>query len=144
MKPVRTATIAAIVAAAAVAASPNVAGAIFASPLSAGCYIIAPNQCRIHIEPVTVNILTGQKLESVQLVLDGNVIYDFATDFSNKPPASGDTYTLSPVAVDFGAACGKTHQIHLRGRDTGDSTSFVLGQTSFTCPNKNALKPPKP
>lgn len=131
-------------AAAVVAASPNVAGAVFASPVSAGCYIIAPNQCRIHIEPVTINIASGTKLAGVQLLLDQNVIYDFGVDVSNPPPPIGDTYTLSPVAVDFGAACGKTHQLVLRGKDSGDTSSLTLGFTSFTCPAKNALKPPKP
>lgn len=136
-------TLAAIGAAAAIAASPDVAGAVFASPLNAGCYIIAPNQCRIHIEPVTVNVAAGQKLVGVKLQLDGNTIYDFGTDVSNPPPSSGTTYTLSPVALDFGAVCGRTYTVSVRGQDSGDAQFLTMGLTSFTCPDKKALKPPK-
>ena len=141
MRPLLGAGLAAL----AVAASPDVAGAVFASGLNAGCYIAAPNQCRIHIEPFTVPVAAGKRLVGVKLQLDGQTIYDFSTDLSNPPPSTGDTVTLSPVALDFAALCGHTYRANVLAKDTGDANFLNLGLTaSFTCPNKNALKPPKP
>ena len=132
-----------VVTAAAVATAPRIASAVFASPINAGCYIIAPNQCRIHIEPVTVNIAAGKRLVALKLQLNGATIYDFGTDVSNPPPSVGTTYTPSPVALDFGAVCGTTYTINILGKDTGDANFLNMGLASFTCPDKRALKPPK-
>jgi len=79
---------------------------VFASPLNGGFYIAAANQCRIHIEPYTVNVGSGNKLQSLRLQSNGVAIYDFKTDVSNPPPAGGTTYTISNVAPDFAANCG--------------------------------------
>ena len=130
-----------IVVAAEVATSPGVARAVFASPLNAGCYIIAPNQCRIHIEPVTVNVASGKHLKGVKLKLNDVTIYDFGTDLDNPPPSGGSTYTPSPVALDFGAVCGTTYRVSVEGMDSGDGNFLVMGNASFTCPDKKALKP---
>ena len=40
---------------------------IYASPVHAGCYIAAPSDCRIHVEPFTINIQSGSKLDYFQL-----------------------------------------------------------------------------
>ena len=121
----------------------SAAPAIFASPIQAGCYIAAPNDCRIHVDPFTIDIASGQKLVFFQLVTDqipGNVltvVYDFHTDQSNPAPFIGSTYSPSLVAQDFGATCGKSYQLVLEGRDSGDTSAFSLGSTTqFTCPAK--------
>ncbi len=123
-------------------AAPNVPE-IFASPIQAGCYIAAPNDCRIHVDPFTIDIASGQKLVFFQLVtiLIGTgtqtVIYDFHTDQSNPAPFIGSTYSPSLVSQDFAATCGKSYQLSLQGRDSGDTSAFNLGLTNtFTCPSK--------
>jgi len=115
---------------------------IYASPVQAGCYIAAPNDCRIHIEPFTISITPGQKLALFQLITiqagtgTQRVIYDFRTDVSNPVPFSGDTYTPSLVAQDYAATCGKKYALSLQGQDTGDAGIFNLGLTGqFTCPS---------
>jgi hypothetical protein len=114
---------------------------IFASPVQAGCYIAAPFDCRMHVEPFTINIASGKKLSFFQLVTiqQGTgiqkVIYDWRPDQSNPVPDLGNTYTPSLVAQDFAATCGKTYEISLQGKDTGDASAFNLGLTGFfTCP----------
>ena len=114
---------------------------IFASPVQAGCYIAGPNDCRIHVEPFTINLAPASKLVNFQLVTIQigtgvqRVIYDFRPDLSNPVPFIGTTFTPSLVAQDFAATCGKTYQLSLQGRDTLDSNNFNLGLTnSFTCP----------
>ena len=116
---------------------------VFASPIQAGCYIAAPNDCRIHVEPFSIDIASGQKLVFFQLVAiqQGTgvqtMIYDFRPDVSNPVPFSGSLVTPSLVAQDFAASCGKIYSIDLQGQDTGDSSPFNLGQTHpITCPSK--------
>lgn len=115
--------------------------AILASPVQAGCYIAASNDCRIHVDPFTIHIDSGDKLLFFRLVaIQGGTgtqttIYDFHTDQNNPPPSSGTTYSPSLVAQDFGVTCGKSYQISLQGKGSGDSSTFNLGATSlFTCP----------
>lgn len=113
---------------------------VFASPVHAGCYIAAPSDCRIHVEPFTIDISSGAKLVYFQLIAIGStgsqkVIYDFKPDVSNPVPAFGASYTPSLVTQDFAATCGKSYQISLQGQDTGDLNGFNLGLTGqFTCP----------
>ena len=114
---------------------------IFASPVHAGCYRAKPDRCKIHVEPFTINIAPGTKLSRCQLVtIPGGtgaqqVIYDWRPDQSNPVPYSGTTYTPSLVAKDFAVTCGKSYQVNLQGRDTGDANLFSLGLTTqFTCP----------
>ena len=112
---------------------------IYASPVHAGCYIAAPNDCRIHVEPITINIQPGSKLDFFQLQAyrDGSyqIIYDFRPDQSNPLPVSGTLVTPSLVAQDYAARCGATYSIWLFGKDTLDPTQYVLGAThQFTCP----------
>ncbi len=115
---------------------------IFASPVQAGCYIAGPNDCRIHADPFTINIAATKRLSFFQLVAiqigsgKQTVIYDFRTDQSNPPPTSGTTYTPSLVTQDFAASCGKTYELSLQGKDTGDPSALNLGLTGqFTCPS---------
>jgi hypothetical protein len=130
-------------AAAAVAVMPGLARSlmrpaapeVFASPINGGCYIAAPNQCRLHVDPFTVNITPGQRLVALRLQANGATIYDFATDVSNPPPASGTTYSPSLVMQDFAAECGKTYTLNILGKDSGDANFLNMGQTAaFTCP----------
>jgi hypothetical protein len=114
---------------------------IYASPIHGGCYIAAPSDCRIHIEPLTINIASGKKLVRFQLVaIQGGtgtqtIIYDFRPDQSNPVPYSGTTYSPSSVAQDFAASCGKSYTVSLQGQDTGDASLYSLGLTGqFTCP----------
>lgn len=114
---------------------------VFASPIHGGCYIAAPGQCKIHVEPFTINIASGTKLALFRLVaiqLPSSVqttIYDWRPDQSNPAPPTGTTYTPSLVTQDFAATCGNTYEVSLQGRDTGDASLFNLGLTGqFTCP----------
>ena len=113
---------------------------IFASPVHGGCYIAGPSECRIHVEPFTINIQTSTKLALFRLVAiqmgtgAQTVIYDWRPDQSNPAPPSGTTYTPSLVAQDFAATCGKSYEISLQGKDTSDTNVFNLGLTGqFTC-----------
>jgi hypothetical protein len=115
---------------------------IYASPIEGGCYISAPNECRLHLDPFTINLYSGSKLVFFQLVTiqigtgAQNVIYDFRPDQSNPVPPSGNTYTPSLVNLDFAATCGKQYQISLQGQDTHDPNAFNLGLTqTITCPS---------
>ena len=113
---------------------------IYASPIHGGCYIAGPSDCRIHVEPFTIDIASGQKLVLFQLVAiqrgtgTQTVIYDWRPDQSNPVPPFGESYTPSLVAQDFAATCGKSYEISLQGKDTGDTSVFNLGLTGqFTC-----------
>ena len=113
---------------------------IFASPIHGGCYIAGPSDCRIHVEPFTIDISSGQKLSFFQLIAiqlpagKQTVIYDWRPDQSNPVPGIGSTYSPSSVAQDFAATCGKSYEISLQGKDTGDTGAFNLGLTGrFTC-----------
>ena len=113
---------------------------IYASPVHAGCYIAAPSDCRIHVEPFTIQIQTDSKLDYFQLWASrigsgAGMIYDFRPDVSNPLPLSGSVVTPSLVAQDYAAQCGATYYIYLIGKDTLDPTQYILGSTAqFTCP----------
>jgi len=114
---------------------------IYASPVHAGCYLEKIDRCKIHVEPFTINITSGEKLALFKLVTINTgtgaqtLIYDFRPDQSNPVPSSGDTYTPSLVAKDFAATCSQTYMVSLQGQDTGDTAIFNLGLTEqFTCP----------
>ncbi len=120
----------------------SAAPVIFASPVNAGCYIAGPSDCRIHVEPFTIQLASLSKLSLFKLVAIQSgtgiqtTIYDFRPDQSNPPPSSGTTYTPSLVAQDYAATCGKSYEISLQGADTSSPSSFNLGLTSFfTCPS---------
>jgi hypothetical protein len=115
---------------------------IYASPIQGGCYISAPNDCRLHVDPFTINIASGEKLVLFRLVSiefpggSQKVIYDWRPDQSNPAPPSGNTYTPSLVALDLAATCGGIYEISLQGQDTGDSGVLNLGLTGqFSCPS---------
>ena len=118
----------------------SAAPTIYASPIQAGCYIAAPNDCRLHVEPFTINLVSGTRLVYFQLYAhpqtsNATLLYDFRPDLSNPVPFTGSTYTPSLVAQDFAATCGKSYAISLQGRDSGDTQAYNLGMTGeFTCP----------
>jgi hypothetical protein len=109
---------------------------VFSSPINGGCYIAGPDECRLHVDPFTVNIAPGARLVALQLQANGVTIYDFRTDISNPPPASGTTYSPSLVMQDFAAVCGETYTMNILGRDSADANFLNMGQTAtFTCPS---------
>ena len=117
------------------------APAIFASPIQAGCYLAKHDQCKIHVDPFSIDIAPGQKLVQFELVATRvssriqTIIYDFRTDQSNPAPFIGNTYSPSLVAKDFGTTCGETYILSLQGKDSGDTGEFNLGSTNpFVCP----------
>ena len=78
----------------------SAAPTIYASPIQAGCYIAAPGDCRLHVEPFTIYLGTSTKLVFFQLWshpsdANASVIYDFKPDLSNPVPFSGSTFTPS-------------------------------------------------
>lgn len=106
----------------------------FASPINGGCYIAAPNVCKIHIDPFTININEGggARLQQFTLYANGSPIYDFRTDISNPPSAD---YSPSLVMEDFAAQCGQTYYVNMIAKDTTDANPLNYGQTAqFTCP----------
>lgn len=108
---------------------------VFSSPINGGCYIVAPNVCRIHIDPFTININTsaGAKLVKFTMYANGNPMYDFRTDVSNPPFTN---YSPSLVTQDFAAQCGVSYIVNIVGQDSGDANPLNMGQTAeFTCPS---------
>lgn len=110
---------------------------VFQSGVSGGCYIAAPNSCKIHVDPFTINVDEGnnEKLVEVQLRANGFVVYQFKTDQNSDYRPVGD-YTPSLVAQDFAATCGETYELELLARDEGDGEIlYVVGTSAeFTCP----------
>lgn len=121
---------------------PAPARAIFASPIQAGCYVVAPGRCRFHIEPFTINLASGTKLVTFRVLAvqqpsgTQTKIWEFMPDQSNPVPFTGTTFTPSPVTQDFSATCGNTYLLSLQGQDTGDANVFNLGLTgAIECPS---------
>lgn len=111
----------------------------YASPVHAGCYLERIDRCKIHVEPFTITVATGQKLVQFRLVAmrgrTTTTIYDFRPDVSSPLPIIGITITPTLVTQDFAAHCGETYSISLQGQDTGDDGLLNLGMTDqFTCP----------
>ncbi len=114
---------------------------IYASSVQAGCYRAKPDLCKIHVEPFTITVASGQRLVYFQLLATRSgagtqsVIYDFRPDLSNPAPLSGNTFTPSKVAQDFAARCGEAYTISLQGQDSGDPYAYNLATTAeLTCP----------
>jgi len=108
---------------------------IFASPIHAGCKAFNARTCQIVVEPLTINIASGQKLALFQVRVDNVTVYDWRPDQSNPPPSVGTTYTPTGVAWGFGVTCNKSHTVSLVGRDTGDVSLLNLGTTNpIQCP----------
>jgi hypothetical protein len=122
--------------------SPRPSPNVYASPVNAGCYIAAPGQCRIHVDPFTINLASGRKLVYFSLLAlrtagTPSLIYNFKPDTSNPVPYTGDLFTPSLVGLDFAATCGIAYTVILEGQDTGDPNPLSLGSTGeFTCPSK--------
>jgi hypothetical protein len=105
----------------------NAAVNVFASPIQGGCYIAGPNDCRLHVDPFSIDIKSGTGAQTL--------IWDFRPDVSNPVPFSGSLVTPSLPNLDFAATCGQTYSIDLQGQDTGDSGPFNLGMTNpIHCP----------
>ena len=124
---------AAAVAATATATPPDrMSPAVFASPIHAGCKVAGPSTCQIIVEPFTIDLAAGKTLVFFQVDVDGVTVYDFRPDQSNPPLGP---YTPSQVKLGFAVTCGKAHTVQLIGRDSGDSSPFILGSTlPISCP----------
>ncbi len=110
----------------------RMAQAVGASPINGGCYIVAAGQCKIHVDPFTVNVYPGEHLLFFEVRANGHTVYSFKTDVSNPPVGH---YSPSVVMQDFAATCGTTYYINLIGQDSGDPSAYNLGSTpNFTCP----------
>jgi hypothetical protein len=115
----------------------NAAPEVFAGGVNAGCYIAAPNVCKIHVDPFSINVDEGGgfKLVEFQLLANGSIIYHFKTDNDTLYRPIGD-YTPSLVTLDFSATCGETYGIKLLARDEGDAVLKDAANTEeFTCPS---------
>ena len=119
----------------------NAAVNVFASPIQGGCYIAGPNDCRLHVDPFSVDVASGKKLVYFQLIaIKGGtgtqtMIWDYRPDVSNPVPFTGSLVTPSLPSLDFAASCGQTYNIDLQGQDSGDSGAFNLGETTLIhCP----------
>ncbi len=126
------------------AAAPNepLSPDVFATPIQAGCYIAAPNDCRIHIEPFTITVNSGSHLVFFSLVTfqqgtgTQRLIHNFKPDLSNPVPLSGTTFTPSLVTQDYAATCGLAYSVNLQAQDTLDPNPYSVGLTGyFTCPS---------
>jgi hypothetical protein len=45
---------------------------VFSSPINGGCYITSPNECKLHVDPFTVNINDGAGAKLVEFILHAN------------------------------------------------------------------------
>jgi hypothetical protein len=70
---------------------------IFASPIHGGCYIAGPSECRIHVEPFTINIQSGSKLALFRLVA-----IQMGTGYDG--PVKSDTETGRLKVYNYGHA----------------------------------------
>ena len=108
------------------------AHAIYASPIHAGCYIAAEGQCKIHVDPFTINVTSGANLVYFEIRANAHTVYQFKTDTSNPPTGN---YSPSFVMQDFAATCGITYNINLIGRDSSSPNSYSLGNAlDVICP----------
>jgi hypothetical protein len=120
---------------ASIAAAPNASVA----SLNAGCYRATPTVCRLRVDPFTVEIPIGARLESLTLQANGKPIYDFRTDLSNPPSGS---YSLSRVKLDFAATCGRAYVISVLVDDTSQSEITTAAETeTLTCPEGQPDEP---
>jgi hypothetical protein len=104
---------------------------VFASPINAACVLVTPNLCRLHVDPFTIQVATGQHLVAFQLQANNHLLYDFRTDVSNPP----GTYSPSGVKLDFAASCGQTYTVNLLARDSGDTSFLNAGLAQgIACP----------
>ena len=110
---------------------------VFQSGVSGGCYIAAPNSCKIHVDNFTIDVDdgAGDKLVEFQLRANGGILYQFKTDLNSDFRPDGD-FTPTLVTEDFAATCGETYSLELLARDEGDGDilSVVATTASFTCP----------
>jgi len=109
---------------------------VYAGTLNASCYRAAPTVCKLEVAPYQVATLFGIRLEALQLQANGHAIWDFRTDVSN-PPAG--LYAPSPVALDFGAVCGRIYEVRLLADDTSQDDLTLVAQTGMVvCPQGRA------
>ena len=105
---------------------------VSSTSLNAGCALVTPSTCKIHVDPFTIPIAPGKTLEAFQIRANGVVIYDYKTDVSNPP-----TGIFSPTLVkkDFAARCSTRYTIDLLAQDSGDLDPVTIGRaTNILCP----------
>lgn len=112
-----------------IAAAPTV----LLGPLEGGCYLETPINCKMFVEPFTIEISPGESLVAFQLIANEQTVYTYSTTQNYRPFGS---YTPGLVAQDFAAACGNSYTLTLKALDTGDLDFVTIGQTEpFTCPS---------
>ncbi len=122
---------------------PSPAAPHIGTPINAACYVAAPGQCRLHVDPFNVNADPNTYLRLIRLEASippspAQIIYEYGTDV-NTLPATGVYYSPSPTREDFPALCGMTYQVNLRVQDNVNDEFANAGQTRlFTCPESNA------
>ena len=101
------------------------------SPIAAACYATARG-CRVELDPFALDVPMGRRLEHVSIDLNGQTVYDFATDQSN-PPGSG--YVPSAPARGLAARCEQSYVVTVRAMDDLDPSPVLVGQTdAVPCP----------
>jgi hypothetical protein len=109
------------------------ASGVMASRINAGCYIVAPGRCNIHVDPFTVKVTAGKSLLGFKLRENNKSVYEFATDASNPP---GADYSTASPRLDLDATCGESYSLILSAKDSGDAGFQDVGATSsFVCPD---------
>ncbi len=109
-------------------ASPNV----FASPVHAGCYRSAWGDCKIRVDPFTVQVAAGRGFVGLRILANGKLLYDVRADALYRPTGN---FTPTLPKMDFAAHCNQIYTVAVIARDTGDTTYYTTGQTAtFTCP----------
>jgi len=117
---------------------------VFAGGINGGCYITAPNVCKIHVDPFIVNVDDGggfklvefqlQAVRVVNMVEQAFPIYNFKTDARPEYRQGGD-YQPTLVALDYAASCDEDYFIRLVAQDESDAELFEVAKTQiFTCP----------
>jgi len=109
------------------------AHAVLPSAVNAGCYLAAAGDCRVHIDPITINMSPGRHLVAVQVRADDTPVYDFRADAASPPSGS---YSPSTPALDVGVQCNQTVVVTLLAQDSGDPVFAKVGETTtITCPS---------
>ncbi|MDX1664761.1 MAG: hypothetical protein R3272_13295 [Candidatus Promineifilaceae bacterium] len=119
---------------------------VFAHEIYGGCYLAELDQCRIHVEPFTINVDAANNERLAEFRLSANnesggtslLLYHFSTDASYSRMPVGD-YTPSFVQnQDYGAVCGETYNLRVtaRGATPSSDGSLLVSAISgpFTCP----------
>jgi hypothetical protein len=95
--------------------------------------------CRVRVDPFSISIGPGQRLEQIEIQVNGSTVYDFRTDVSNPPAGS---YAPKLPSAGFAARCKAGYVATVRAKDTGDAALQTIGESApFVCPTNAACAP---